>query len=109
MQFYSICTRIVQPGSRRFIAAIIPICEELARRRAGALAVKLIFRVMSSVLLPVALQLSSVRAQTMMPGTVAPGKAPGTMAARVLGCASCHGAQGEGTADGCFPQLAGKT
>jgi cytochrome c553 len=33
---------------------------------------------------------------------------PDTMAARVLACASCHGAQGEGTSDVYFPRLAGK-
>ena len=30
------------------------------------------------------------------------------MAARVLACASCHGAEGEGTSDVYFPRLAGK-
>src|SRR6478609_1344446 len=35
-------------------------------------------------------------------------RAPDTMAARVLACASCHGAQGEGTGDVYFPRLAGK-
>jgi cytochrome c553 len=35
-------------------------------------------------------------------------RAPNTMAARVLACASCHGAQGEGTSDEYFPRLAGK-
>ena len=30
------------------------------------------------------------------------------MAARVLACASCHGAEGEGTSDDYFPRLAGK-
>jgi cytochrome c553 len=35
-------------------------------------------------------------------------RAPDTMAARVLACASCHGAQGEGTSDEYFPRLAGK-
>jgi cytochrome c553 len=35
-------------------------------------------------------------------------RAPDTMAARVLACASCHGAQGEGTSDVYFPRLAGK-
>ena len=34
--------------------------------------------------------------------------APDTMAARVLACASCHGAEGEGTSDVYFPRLAGK-
>jgi cytochrome c553 len=36
------------------------------------------------------------------------GHAPDTIAARVLACASCHGAQGEGTGDVYFPRLAGK-
>jgi cytochrome c553 len=35
-------------------------------------------------------------------------RAPDTMAARVLACASCHGAEGEGTSDDYFPRLAGK-
>ena len=35
-------------------------------------------------------------------------RAPDAMAARVLACASCHGAQGEGTSDEYFPRLAGK-
>jgi cytochrome c553 len=35
-------------------------------------------------------------------------RAPDTMAARVLACASCHGAAGEGTTDVYFPRLAGK-
>ncbi len=37
-----------------------------------------------------------------------PERAPDTMAARVLACASCHGANGEGTKDDYFPRLAGK-
>jgi cytochrome c553 len=35
-------------------------------------------------------------------------KAPDTMAARVLACAPCHGAEGQGTRDAYFPRLAGK-
>ena len=35
-------------------------------------------------------------------------RAPDTMSARVLACASCHGAEGEGTSDVYFPRLAGK-
>src|ERR1700754_3264398 len=108
MQFYSICTRIVQLGSRVFIASIFPMCERLARCRAGALAVNLIVQLVFSVFLLVALQLSSVHAQSVAPGAVVAQKAPDTMAARVLGCASCHGAQGEGTSDVYFPRLAGK-
>jgi len=35
-------------------------------------------------------------------------RAPDTMQARVLGCAACHGKQGEGTDNDYFPRLAGK-
>ena len=35
-------------------------------------------------------------------------QAPDTMEARVLACASCHGAKGEGTNNAYFPRLAGK-
>jgi cytochrome c553 len=35
-------------------------------------------------------------------------RAPDTMAARVLACAPCHGAEGQGTHDDYFPRLAGK-
>jgi cytochrome c553 len=35
-------------------------------------------------------------------------RAPDTMAARVLACASCHGDKGQGTNDDYFPRLAGK-
>ncbi|RKP49487.1 c-type cytochrome [Trinickia fusca] len=35
-------------------------------------------------------------------------RAPDTMQARVLGCAACHGANGEGTDNDYFPRLAGK-
>ncbi|WCM21960.1 cytochrome c4 [Paraburkholderia bryophila] len=34
--------------------------------------------------------------------------APDTMQARVLGCAACHGAHGEGASNDYFPRLAGK-
>ncbi len=34
--------------------------------------------------------------------------APDTMQARVLACAACHGANGEGTSNAYFPRLAGK-
>ena len=37
-----------------------------------------------------------------------PARAPDTMAARVLACASCHGAEGQGTSDDYIPRLAGK-
>lgn len=35
-------------------------------------------------------------------------RAPNTMQARVMGCAACHGAHGEGTDNDYFPRLAGK-
>src|SRR5262249_15620972 len=35
-------------------------------------------------------------------------KAPDTMEARMLACASCHGPHGEGTDNDYFPRLAGK-
>jgi cytochrome c553 len=35
-------------------------------------------------------------------------RAPDTMQARVLGCAACHGAHGEGTGNDYFPRLSGK-
>ncbi len=35
-------------------------------------------------------------------------KAPDTMQARVMGCAACHGAQGEGTSNDYYPRLSGK-
>ncbi|TKC86379.1 c-type cytochrome [Trinickia terrae] len=41
-------------------------------------------------------------------GSPAAEKAPDTMEARVLGCAACHGAHGEGTDNDYFPRLAGK-
>jgi cytochrome c553 len=41
-------------------------------------------------------------------GAYAAERAPDTMAARVLACAPCHGAQGEGTKDPYFPRLSGK-
>ncbi len=54
-----------------------------------------------ALLASIVLSLGVARAQT----TAQP---PDTMAARVLACASCHGAEGEGTSDVYFPRLAGK-
>jgi cytochrome c553 len=67
--------------------------------------VTLHFRLLLTFLMLVALQSSAARAQTVAPAAE---KAPDTMAARVLACASCHGAEGEGTSDVYFPRLAGK-
>jgi cytochrome c553 len=47
----------------------------------------------------IALPFGAVQSQTA---------APDSMAARVLACGSCHGAEGEGTSDVYFPRLAGK-
>ena len=55
----------------------------------------------SSLLIAVLLPFGLAQAQTAE-------RAPDTLAARVLACASCHGAEGEGTTDVYFPRLAGK-
>lgn len=47
----------------------------------------------------------SAPAQAAGPATA---PAPDTMEARVMGCAACHGAHGEGTDNDYFPRLAGK-
>ena len=39
---------------------------------------------------------------------IGPDGAPDTIAARVQGCATCHGASGQGTGDESFPRIAGK-
>ena len=53
---------------------------------------------------------SAVALTTQLPGAAAQNGAqpPDTIAARVLGCAPCHGKEGEGTQDVYFPRLAGK-
>ncbi|RKP56025.1 c-type cytochrome [Pararobbsia silviterrae] len=43
-----------------------------------------------------------------MADEAAPERAPDTIAARVMGCAACHGTQGQGTDNDYFPRLAGK-
>src|SRR6185312_8874533 len=54
--------------------------------------------------------MSAVALTTQLPGAAAQNGAqpPDTIAARVLGCAPCHGKEGEGTEDVYFPRLAGK-
>ena len=54
------------------------------------------------------ISIASTFAQTGVVRAQEPERAPDTMAARVLACASCHGAQGQGTNDDYFPRLAGK-
>ena len=52
-----------------------------------------------------------VAAATAPAGAIPPvshGQAPDTIAARVQGCATCHGSAGQGTADAKFPRIAGK-
>ncbi len=60
-----------------------------------------------SLLVAIAMPLGAARAQAPLQ-PAATERAPDTMAARVLACASCHGAEGEGTSDVYFPRLAGK-
>ena len=60
-----------------------------------------------SLLAAIAMPLGAAQAQAPLQAP-ATERAPDTMAARVLACASCHGAEGEGTSDIYFPRLAGK-
>jgi cytochrome c553 len=61
------------------------------------------FRIVGYVTFPLAAILAGVAATP-----VGHGGAPDTIAARVQGCATCHGPSGEGTADVNFPRIAGK-
>ena len=54
------------------------------------------------------ISIAAVLAQTGIARAQEPERAPDTMAARVLACASCHGDKGQGTNDDYFPRLAGK-
>src|SRR6476620_12145309 len=77
-------------------------CAKVAsRRRVGAITVTHRYLAVFSVLALIALPFGPAQSQTTE-------RAPDTMAARVLACASCHGAEGEGTSDVYFPRLAGK-
>lgn len=52
-----------------------------------------------------------VAGTSLQTGAITPigsGSAPNTMAARVQGCATCHGSAGQGTGDQSFPRIAGK-
>ncbi len=51
-------------------------------------------------LIAVTLAAGAARAQSV--------SAPDTLAARVQGCATCHGSLGEGSSDASFPRIAGK-
>jgi len=50
----------------------------------------------------------SAQGQTQAPQAVPAFKKLDSMEARVQGCVTCHGQQGEGTANGYFPRIAGK-
>jgi cytochrome c553 len=54
------------------------------------------------------ISLASIFAQAAIVRAQETDRAPDTMAARVLACASCHGDKGQGTNDDYFPRLAGK-
>jgi cytochrome c553 len=58
-----------------------------------------------AVLLCIAIVLSGGAALAQAPPTE---RAPDTIEARLLACAACHGAQGQGTDNDYFPRLAGK-
>src|SRR3954454_18750735 len=77
------------------------MCKVRSRRRAEAIAVMRRILQLSAFLALIALPFAPAQSQTAE-------RAPDTMAARVLACASCHGAEGEGTSDVYFPRLAGK-
>jgi cytochrome c553 len=63
---------------------------------------------MSRLLLSTALLVPLVFGAGARADTPAPAKAPDTIAARVQGCATCHGDAGQGTSDTNFPRIAGK-
>ena len=89
------------------VASVGAMCEgSILRSRWGITVAQrfssALYLLASSLLASIVLSLGAARAQTT------PQQPPDTMAARVLACASCHGAEGEGTSDVYFPRLAGK-
>ena len=60
------------------------------------------FAIVLSLVLP------AVGLMTGATAIVGSGGAPDTIAARIQGCATCHGPSGEGTSDINFPRIAGK-
>lgn len=59
-----------------------------------------------TVLVTILIASAAQRAAALAP--IGHGRAPDTIAARVQGCATCHGTAGQGTADARFPRIAGK-
>ena len=89
----------IHTKSSKFFAESRKICQISAGSRARAVAVT--SRALAPLAVLIAQPFAVAQSQT-------PERAPDTMAARVLACASCHGAEGEGTSDVYFPRLAGK-
>jgi cytochrome c553 len=77
------------------------MCEVKERRRSGDVAVTVRYQLTLFFGVLLAISADAAGAQTVE-------RAPDTMAARVLACASCHGPEGQGTNDEYFPRLAGK-
>ena len=86
--------------SSSFVAPLCAICEKrYLVVESGTVTVTHRFQPILFFFALIMLPFGAARSQTA---------APDTMAARVLACASCHGAEGEGTSDVYFPRLAGK-
>src|SRR6478736_10192855 len=83
------------------VASVDAMCESSVSSSSWAITVTHRYFAIFSIFASIALPFGPAQSQT-------PERAPDTMAARVLACASCHGAEGEGTSDVYFPRLAGK-
>jgi cytochrome c553 len=90
-----------EPQASRFIAPNLRMCKIRKRRRTGDVTVALRDQLTFIFVSLFATQAAVAAAQPA-------DRAPDTMAARVLACASCHGTEGQGTSDEYFPRLAGK-
>src|SRR5882762_9218216 len=91
----------IDSGASASLPSLARYVKLRSRRRAGVCDVSARYQFIFACLALVALPFEAAQAQPA-------DRAPDTMAARVLACASCHGAQGEGTSDEYFPRLAGK-
>ena len=67
-----------------------------------------ISRLAGAVMIVVATGIGFVVCQPAFAAEAQTSRAPNSMAARVLACASCHGGEGQGTSDEYIPRLAGK-